>query len=99
MKMFAAAVIFFSLACPLHAASNHYYFTGVVNSISSDTITVSGRLFRFAPKVEVVSQERSSRGNFQERNSRIGNVSSGTPVIVRVEGAMVNRITIEEWKR
>lgn len=99
MKILVIVVFFCFFSIPLYAASNHYFFTGVVSRVTDETITVNGRLFQFAPKIEVVSQEKSSTGNFQEKKSRLGNVSSGTPVIVRVEGAMVNRITIEEWKR
>lgn len=99
MKVFATVILICFLTSSLYAASNHYFFTGVVNGIADNTITVSGRAFQFAPKVEVFSQERGKGGNFNEVKSRIGNVSSGTPVILRIEGAMVNRIVIEEWKK
>jgi Ni,Fe-hydrogenase III small subunit len=99
MNAFIISFLTCLLSLPVLAASNHFFFTGVVSSVSSNSITVNDRQFMFAPKVEVVVQERAAQGNFQEKKSRMGSVSAGTPVIVRIEGAMVNQIIIEEWKR
>ncbi len=99
MKIIVIATLLGLLALSAFAASNHYFFTGKVVEVSDRSITVANRVLPFAQKVAVVVHERSASGNFEEKKSRISYVTPGTPVIVRVEGAMVNQIIIEEWKR
>ncbi|MSM40819.1 MAG: hypothetical protein GJT30_14485 [Geobacter sp.] len=98
MRVVIILFLLLVVGLPVQARSKHYFFNGLVRSISDSSINVDGREFPLAYKIQVLSQTQN-KGAFTEHKAQLSDVYRGLSVTVRVEGASVNQIVIEEWKK
>jgi len=98
MRVVIILFLLLVVGMPVQARSKHYFFNGLVRNISGNNINVGGREFPLAYKIQVLSQTQN-RGAFTEHKAHLSDVYRGISVTVRVEGAAVNQIVIEEWKK
>jgi len=99
-RIFWAIVVSLFLFTGMAAAfyDGHIYINGIVNSVSSDNITISRHTYKIDPKCRVVVQYRE-RGSFHERPSRLSEVNTGDSVTAKNVGNILYEIMIEGWKR
>jgi ribosomal protein L21E len=76
----------------------HSYFNGVVQSISNETLLVSGRSYKISPMVKVLAHENRN-GAMYETSAKMSELSTGDSVTVRIEASMIKEIIIERWRR
>lgn len=98
MRVVILVFLLIVISMPVQARSKHYFFNGIVRNISETSINVGGREFPLAYKIQVLSQTQD-RGAFTEHKAHMSDIYRGLSVTVRVEGAAVNQIMIEEWKK
>ena len=75
----------------------HVYINGIVDSIGSDTISISGHTYRIDPKCRVVIQYKEN-GAFNERPAKLWEVSTGNSVTAKKIGNILYEIMIERWR-
>ena len=75
----------------------HVYINGIVNSIGSDTITISRQTYQIDKKCRVVVQYKK-HGSFYEKPAKLWQVSTGDSVTARKIGNILYEIRIERWK-
>jgi len=98
MKVIMTVLLVLIFSLPVQARSKHYFFNGIVQNISGNNINVGGREFPLSYKIKVLSQTQN-KGAFTEHKAHLSDVYRGLSVTVRVDGASVNQIVIEEWKK
>ena len=99
-KVILATSLFLFLFSGISLAydSGHVYINGKVNSISSDTITISGIHYKIDKKCNVVIQYKE-HGSFHEKHGTFWNVHTGDIVTAKMIGGILYEIIIEEWRR
>jgi hypothetical protein len=75
----------------------HVYINGIVNTVGSDTMTISHHNYKIDPKCKVVIQYKE-RGSFHEKPGSLWEVSTGDSVTAKMTGAVLYEIMIERWK-
>lgn len=79
-------------------ASAVYHFTGRVSLFDGKTIRVEGK--EFSVKSRAVFLKHSLRnGAFFEEKIRSSDVRTGDSVVLHIDGTIVDKIIVEEWKR
>ena len=76
----------------------HVYINGIVDSIGSDTISISGHTYTIAPKCRVVIQYKN-HNSFYEKPAKLWEVSTGNSVTAKKVGNILYEIMIERWRR
>jgi hypothetical protein len=99
-RIVLAIMLSFFLFSGMAVAYNtgHVYRNGVVNSISSDTITVSRLNYKIDSKCRVVIQYKEG-GMFHERRARLSDIETGDTVTIKMIGNILYEIIIEGWRR
>ena len=78
--------------------SGHVYINGKIDSIGSDTITISGIHYKIDKKCKVVIQYKE-HGSFHERPATSGDVHTGDIVTAKKIGRIIYEIMIERWRK
>lgn len=75
-----------------------YYYTGRVSSFSDNTIALENN--RYLIKHNAVYLKHVKRKDaFYEEKSRASQLRIGDSVVLHVNGTIVDKVIIEEWKR
>ncbi len=78
--------------------SGHVYINGLVGSVSSDAITISGMRYKIDKKCKVVIQYKE-HGSFHEKPAKRWDVNSGDRVTAKMIGNIIYEIMLERWRR
>jgi hypothetical protein len=78
--------------------SGHVYINGKIDSIGSDTITISGIHYTIDKKCRVVIQYKE-HGSFHEKPASLWDVNTGDSVTVKMIGNILYEIMIERWRK
>jgi hypothetical protein len=78
--------------------SYHKYYSGVVQSSTSQGVVVNDRSFLYSANVKVKAHEKRDNG-FREVAGNMNEVRSGAHVVLKVEGSNIYEIIIERWKQ
>jgi hypothetical protein len=76
----------------------HVYINGIVNSISSNTITISHTNYKIDQKCKIVKILKKNN-SFHEAPAQMSDVSTGKSITAKVIGGIIYEIIVEEWKR
>jgi len=98
---FAAVVLIGALLMPLvvsAADSSVYYFTGRVSFFDGLKVVADGKEYRVIDKC--IYRKHTKRNNaYFEDKAGPNEVRGGDSVVLHVNGNVVDKIIIEEWKR
>lgn len=87
------------LPAAVQAASQAvYYFTGRVSSFDSKRIVADGKEFLILDRCVYLKHTRHNKAMFEDK-ARPGDLRTGDSVVLHVNGTVVDKIIIEEWKR
>ncbi len=78
--------------------SGHVYINGLVGSVSSDAITISGMRYKIDKKCKVVIQYKE-HDSFHEKPASLWDVNTGDSVTVKMIGNILYEIMIERWRK
>jgi type 1 fimbria pilin len=99
-KIILAITLFVFLFSGISSAfyDGHVYINGKVNSISSDSITISGSHYKIDKNCKVVIQYKE-HNSFHEKPASLWDVSSGDTVTAKKIGSIIYEIMLERWRR
>lgn len=96
--MLLSMLILLFVGAQFTGAAAVYYLNGRVDSFDGQSIIISGS--RFLVKEKAAYFRHVSRaGSLFEEKARKSDVRIGNAVIIHVDGTIVDKIIIEEWKR
>ena len=75
-----------------------YYFTGRVYSFDEKNITVGDKTFLLAKICSYLRHYRKNNAYFEDRASA-RDLRNGDSVTLHINGNVVDKIIVEEWKR
>ena len=78
--------------------SNVFHHSGQVTSVDEQKISIDGRLLYVVPHCVYERHTRRNGAYFVDKASP-RNLHVGSNVTVRINGTVVDKIMIEEWKR
>ncbi|HBA71394.1 MAG: hypothetical protein A2X82_14280 [Geobacteraceae bacterium GWC2_55_20] len=98
---FAAVVLICALLMPLAvcaADSSVYYFTGRVSFFDGIKVVADGKEYRVIDKCIYRKHTKQNNAYFEDKAGP-NEVRGGDSVVLHVNGNVVDKIIIEEWKR
>lgn len=99
MRVFLVALVAIIGMCGVvQAYTNHYYLNGRAESVSEDSLRISGKTFSFAPTFKVVVQVMKNGAIFEER-ARLRDIREGESITVCIDSTKVTEVIIERWKQ
>jgi len=97
----AAVILIGALLTPLvvsAADSSVYYFTGRVSFFDGMKVVADGKEYRVIDKCIYRKHTKRNNAYFEDKASP-NEVRGGDSVVLHVNGNVVDKIIIEEWKR
>ncbi len=99
-KIVAAVVLIGSFIVPLVcvAATSVSYFTGRVSFFDGKKVVVDGMEYLVIEKCKYLKHMKRNNAYFEDK-ANPNEVRGGDSVVIHINGNVVDKIIIEEWKR
>lgn len=83
-----------------YGRSFHKYYTGIVQSSSSEGIVFNNKQYTYSPNVKIKAQVKNTKdGSFREIKAETYDIREGSNVNIKAEGSTIYEINIERWKQ